>query len=56
MYLLFPHENYPDLDEFFADKFKELSTEIVSQSKEALLPLQSKEALLGKPTQVKRLY
>jgi len=53
MYLLFPLENYPNLDEFYAERFKELSTEIVSQSKEALLPPQSKEALLAKQTQSK---
>lgn len=53
MYLLFPYENYPKLDEIFKDKFEELSTEIESQSKEALLPPQSKVTLLGKGSQSK---
>ncbi|MFT6496280.1 MAG: hypothetical protein ACJA2A_002066 [Cycloclasticus pugetii] len=57
MYLLFPAKNYPNLDEFFKSKFEayecvnsELST---GQSKEALLPPQSKEALLGLGSQSK---
>ena len=57
MYLLFPAKNYPNLDEFFKGKFEayELVNSGLStgQSKEALLPPQSKEALLGFGTQSK---